>query len=66
MICTLQPHAKIIIGKGSGMSGTVISAAGYFEIDSKFICFANVTITDMDWHRIKHSQENQGLPNLHR
>jgi len=62
MICTLEPYAKIIIGEGCGMSGTVISAAGCIEIGSKVICGANVTITDTDWHHVKRSQESQGPP----
>jgi acetyltransferase-like isoleucine patch superfamily enzyme len=60
MICTLQRHAKIIIKVGSGMSGTVISAAGYIEIGSKVICGTNLTTTDTNWHHVKRSQENKG------
>jgi len=62
MICTIQSQAKIIIGEGSGMSGTVISAFGYNEIGSKVICGTNVTIIDTDWHHVKRSHENQGAP----
>jgi acetyltransferase-like isoleucine patch superfamily enzyme len=58
MICTLRPYAKIIIGEGSGMSGTVISAAEFIEIGSKVFCGANLTITDRDWHHIKRLQNN--------
>jgi acetyltransferase-like isoleucine patch superfamily enzyme len=54
-LCTLRPNAKIIIGKGSGFSGTVISAAQSIEIGPNVICGANVTITDTDWHNLDRS-----------
>jgi acetyltransferase-like isoleucine patch superfamily enzyme len=54
-LCTLRPNAKITIGKGSGFSGTVISAAQSIEIGPNVICGANVTITDTDWHDIDRS-----------
>jgi len=53
MISTLNSNAKITIGDGSGMSGTVISSAECIEIGSKVFCGANVTITDTDWHENK-------------
>ncbi len=58
-ICTLKQGAKIIIGKGSGFSGTVISAAESIEIGSNVLCGANVTITDTDWHNLDLSPENR-------
>ena len=50
MISTLNSNAKITIGDGGGMSGTVVSAAVSIEIGSNVLCGANVTITDTDWH----------------
>ena len=53
MISTLQPQAKIIIGKRTGFSGVVIAAAESITIGDDVLCGANVTINDTDWHGIE-------------
>lgn len=51
-LCTLGREAKIVIGKRSGFSGTVISAMESIEIGDDVLCGTNVTITDTDWHPV--------------
>jgi acetyltransferase-like isoleucine patch superfamily enzyme len=52
MISTLASGAEILIGKRVGMSGTIVAAAEFIEIEDDVLCGANVTITDTDWHGI--------------
>ena len=59
ILCTLRGGAKIKIGKRSGFSGTVISAAQSIEIGDDVLCGANVTITDTDWHHIDRAMEGK-------
>ena len=63
-ICTLQPGAQLIIGAGSGFSGTVIGAGVSIVIGKNVLCGANTTITDTDWHHIPVSkrQDNESIP----
>ena len=50
MISTIAQNAKIEIGEGCGLSGTVIGAALYIKLGKKVRCGANSLITDSDWH----------------
>lgn len=50
MVSTLSPGAKVIIGNGCGLSGTVISASLEIELGDNVRCGANTLITDTDWH----------------
>jgi acetyltransferase-like isoleucine patch superfamily enzyme len=62
MISTLYPGAKIIIGSGVGMSGTVVAAAESIIIGNDVMCGGNVTITDTDWHSIEPDRRNEPGP----
>jgi len=51
--CILSTHsstAKIIIGKDSAFSGTVIGSKEKIIIGNNLLCGANTLITDFDWH----------------
>jgi len=50
MLSTFREGASLVIGKNSGLSGTVIGCADKIEIGKGVLCGANVTITDFDWH----------------
>lgn len=50
MISTITQNAKIEIGEGCGLSGTVIGAALYIKLGKNVRCGANSLITDSDWH----------------
>lgn len=49
-LSTIQPGAKLIIGNGCGLSGTVIGAFVCIELGENVRCGANTLITDSDWH----------------
>jgi acetyltransferase-like isoleucine patch superfamily enzyme len=50
MISTLAEGATIALGRGVGMSGTVLGAARAITLGDGVLCGANCTITDTDWH----------------
>lgn len=50
IISTLADQAELLIGEGSGFSGTVISAAQKIILGRNVRCGANTLITDTDWH----------------
>jgi len=49
-ILTSNAHAKLIIGKQCGFSGTVIGCFSEIIIKNNVRCGANTLITDSDWH----------------
>jgi len=49
---TLRPGAKLIIGNGVRMSGTIICAAKYIRVGDRCVFGANVTIVDTDFHSL--------------
>ena len=50
MLSTLAPGAELLIGRGCGLSGTVIAAAERVVLGDNVLCGANVTIMDSDLH----------------
>jgi len=52
MLSTLYEGARIVIGEGSGLSGTVIAAATAVDLGKSVVCGGNVTIMDTDWHGV--------------
>ncbi len=52
---TLRPGAKILMGRGVGLSGTTICAATCVTIGDGCKIGANVTITDTDFHSLEMS-----------
>ena len=46
----VDTNANLIIGKGSGFSGTVIGCFDKIILGSNVRCGANTLITDSDWH----------------
>lgn len=53
MLSTYSSQSKIVIGKNSGFSGTVIAASKEIVIGDSVLCGANTLITDFDWHPIE-------------
>lgn len=49
-ISAMTEGARIEIGEGTGLSGTVIAAFREIRIGRHVKCGANTTITDSDWH----------------
>lgn len=49
---TLQPHAEILIGADTGISGGSICAALSVKLGKECLLGANVTIADTDFHSI--------------
>ncbi len=62
MISTLAEGAEVVLGRGVGMSGTVIGAARRVEIGEGVLCGANCTITDTDWHAIDAGDRAADVP----
>jgi carbonic anhydrase/acetyltransferase-like protein (isoleucine patch superfamily) len=63
--CLLSTHsriAEIVIGKGSGFSGTSLSAYESVKIGSGVLCGANTVITDFDWHPIRAAGQMASRP----
>ena len=56
MISTLKKGARVSIGSGCGLTGTVIGAANNISLGRNVLCGSNVTITDTDWHGIRADQ----------
>lgn len=54
MLATLRPGASIKIGKYSGLSGTVISAAKSISIGENVLIGANCTLVDNDSHVVNY------------
>lgn len=50
---TLRPHAEILIGEDTGISGGSICAALNVKMGRECLLGANVTIADTDFHAIK-------------
>lgn len=50
---TLRPHAEILIGADTGISGGTICAALSVKLGRECLLGANVTIVDTDFHAIK-------------
>ncbi|MEI6223131.1 MAG: acyltransferase [Deltaproteobacteria bacterium] len=62
MISTLAPGAEISIGRGVGMSGTVLGSALRISIGDGVLCGANCTLTDTDWHAIDAGDRAADVP----
>ncbi|HET8723758.1 MAG TPA: acyltransferase [Anaeromyxobacteraceae bacterium] len=62
MISTLAGGARVTLGRGVGMSGTVIGAAASVTIGDGVLCGANCTITDTDWHPVDAAARAAGAP----
>lgn len=60
LIATLREGARIVVGDGVGMSGTVIGAAESVTIGNGVLCGANTLITDTDWHAIDPAHRHGG------
>jgi acetyltransferase-like isoleucine patch superfamily enzyme len=59
-ISTLAGGARVTLGRGVGMSGTVIGAASSITIGDGVLCGANCTITDTDWHPVDAGERAAG------
>ncbi len=62
MLSTLAPGAEIRLGRGVGMSGTVVGAARSITIGAGVLCGANCTITDTDWHAVDAGDRAADVP----
>jgi acetyltransferase-like isoleucine patch superfamily enzyme len=60
MISTLAEGASIVLGRGVGMSGTVLGAARAITLGDGVLCGANCTITDTDWHPLDPADRAAG------
>lgn len=58
MFTTFSPESSLLIGAGSGFSGTVISVATRIEIGKRVFCGANTSITDSDAHSLDFRQRS--------
>lgn len=54
--------ARLEIGDGCGLSGTVIAAAQEVRLGQRVMCGANVTITDSDRHPLNAQARQRGEP----
>ena len=60
MLSTLAEGAAIVLGRGVGMSGTVLGAARGITLGDGVLCGANCTITDTDWHALDAAERAAG------
>lgn len=49
MISTMSPQAEVVIGRGCGLSGTVIAAFESIVLGDLVVCGANALLTDSNW-----------------
>jgi len=55
MVSAIGSGARVVIGRRSGFTATVICAAEEIVIGDNVLCGSNVTIIDADWHGLDPS-----------